>query len=111
MQDFAKDFESLDGAKKVRHICIHLQETAQPHPMSIKWSRLLRIAADKTQQFDEGDINHWPCCYYVQVVKLKAFSKFENTTEALAAATSLVDSKLSKGGLSRSIRVLGCVGV
>jgi nucleolar protein 58 len=32
----------------------------------------------------------------VQLVKLKAFSKFENTTEALAAATSLVDSKLSK---------------
>lgn len=33
----------------------------------------------------------------LQVVKLKAFSKFENTTEALAAATALVDSKLSKG--------------
>eukprot|EP00877_Chromochloris_zofingiensis_P001898 jgi/Chrzof1/11709/Cz06g06120.t1 len=32
-----------------------------------------------------------------KVVKLKAFSKFENTTEALAAATALVDSKLSKG--------------
>jgi hypothetical protein len=30
------------------------------------------------------------------MVKLKAFSKFENTTEALAAATALVDSKLSK---------------
>lgn len=35
---------------------------------------------------------------FVQVVKLKAFSKFDNTTEALAAATALVDSKLSKGG-------------
>lgn len=34
-----------------------------------------------------------------QVVKLKAFSKFDNTTEALAAATALVDSKLSKGCL------------
>jgi len=32
-----------------------------------------------------------------KVVKLKAFSKFENTTEALAAAAALVDSKLSKG--------------
>jgi hypothetical protein len=32
-----------------------------------------------------------------QVVKLKAFSKFQNTTEALAAATALVDSKLDKG--------------
>ena len=31
------------------------------------------------------------------MVKLKAFSKFENTTEALQAAASLVDSKLSKG--------------
>ena len=31
------------------------------------------------------------------MVKLKAFSKFENTAEALAAATALVDSKLSKG--------------
>lgn len=33
----------------------------------------------------------------MQVVKLKAFSKFDNTTEALAAAASLTDSKLSKG--------------
>uniref|UniRef100_A0A7S0YG14 Nop domain-containing protein n=1 Tax=Polytomella parva TaxID=51329 RepID=A0A7S0YG14_9CHLO len=32
-----------------------------------------------------------------KIVKLKAFTKFENTTEALAAATALVDSKLSKG--------------
>ncbi|PRW56410.1 putative nucleolar 5-2 [Chlorella sorokiniana] len=32
-----------------------------------------------------------------KVVKLKAFSKFENTAEALQAAASLVDSKLSKG--------------
>ena len=32
-----------------------------------------------------------------KVVKLKAFNKCENTTEALAAAAALVDSKLSKG--------------
>ena len=32
-----------------------------------------------------------------QVVKLKAFSKFDNTAEALAAASAVVDSKLSKG--------------
>ncbi|XP_020272978.1 probable nucleolar protein 5-2 [Asparagus officinalis] len=31
-----------------------------------------------------------------QVVKLKAFSKFENTSEALAASTLLIDSKPSK---------------
>ncbi|XP_058195086.1 probable nucleolar protein 5-2 isoform X2 [Rhododendron vialii] len=33
----------------------------------------------------------------VLVVKLKAFSKFENTSEALSAATLLIDSKPSKG--------------
>eukprot|EP00891_Asterochloris_glomerata_P000764 jgi/Astpho2/764/e_gw1.00016.56.1_t len=33
----------------------------------------------------------------LKMVKLKAFGKFENTTDALAAAASLVDSKLSKG--------------
>ncbi|GAB4813880.1 hypothetical protein N2152v2_000926 [Parachlorella kessleri] len=32
-----------------------------------------------------------------KVVKLKSFTKFENTAEALQAAASLVDSKLSKG--------------
>jgi hypothetical protein len=31
-----------------------------------------------------------------QVVKLKAFSKFEDTTSALAAATSICDGKLDK---------------
>jgi len=30
-------------------------------------------------------------------VKLKHFQKFENTTDALAAASALVDSKISKG--------------
>ena len=30
-------------------------------------------------------------------MKLKAFSKFENTSEALEAATLLIDSKPSKG--------------
>lgn len=39
-----------------------------------------------------------------QVVKLKAFSKFENTTEALSAATLLIDSKPSKG-LRKFLRV------
>ena len=41
----------------------------------------------------------WPRHAPVQVVKLKAFSKFDNTAEALAAATALVESKLSKGAL------------
>lgn len=35
--------------------------------------------------------------YLLQVVKLKAFSKFENTSEALEAVTKLLDSSLSKG--------------
>ncbi len=38
-----------------------------------------------------------PSATPLQVVKLKAFSKFENTTEALAGAAALTDSKLSKG--------------
>jgi len=38
------------------------------------------------------------------VVKLKAFSKFENTSEALEAATLLIDSKPSKG-LRKFLRV------
>ncbi len=33
----------------------------------------------------------------MQMVKLKAFDKFESTTDALNAATHLVDSKLPKG--------------
>jgi len=32
-----------------------------------------------------------------KIVKLKHFQKFENTTDALAAASALVDSKISKG--------------
>uniref|UniRef100_A0A2N9IZK5 Nop domain-containing protein n=1 Tax=Fagus sylvatica TaxID=28930 RepID=A0A2N9IZK5_FAGSY len=39
-----------------------------------------------------------------QVVKLKAFSKFENTSEALEAATLLIDGKPSKG-LRKFLRV------
>ncbi len=35
-----------------------------------------------------------------QVVKLTSFNKFDNTTDALAAATALVDSKLSKGAVA-----------
>lgn len=38
------------------------------------------------------------------MVKLKAFSKFENTSEALEAATLLIDSKPSKG-LRKFLRV------
>lgn len=39
-----------------------------------------------------------------QVVKLKAFSKFDNTSEALEAATLLIDGKASKG-LRKFLRV------
>ena len=44
----------------------------------------------------------------LQVAKLKAFSKFENTAEALQAAASLVDSKLSKGGLPTTAVPAAC---
>lgn len=37
------------------------------------------------------------------MVKLKAFSKFENTSEALEAASLLIESKASKG-LRRFLR-------
>ncbi|KAL6966237.1 Ribosomal RNA processing protein 1 A [Sarracenia purpurea var. burkii] len=40
---------------------------------------------------DEGKLSK------VEVVKLKAFSKFDNTSEALSAATLLIESKPSKG--------------
>ncbi len=45
-----------------------------------------------------------------QVVKLKSFSKFDNTAEALQAAASLVDSKLSKGvrGTLLRCQLVGC---
>ncbi|CAL0334168.1 unnamed protein product [Lupinus luteus] len=39
-----------------------------------------------------------------QIVKLKAFSKFENTSEALEAATLLIEGKASKG-LRKFLRV------
>ena len=41
----------------------------------------------------------------LQVVKLKAFSKFDSTVDALTSTAALVDSKLPKGGrLSKSMR-------
>ena len=39
----------------------------------------------------------------LQVVKLKHFHKFDNTADALASACALVDSKLSKGRVTRPI--------
>ena len=46
-----------------------------------------------------------PLSIIFQIVKLKAFEKFETTTDALAAATALVDSKLSKCELRRGERM------
>ncbi|KAL1833256.1 hypothetical protein DCAR_0103331 [Daucus carota subsp. sativus] len=45
---------------------------------------------DLSKEFDTVDTAR-------KIVKLKAFSKFENTSEALSAATLLIDSKPSKG--------------
>ncbi|KAG8379658.1 hypothetical protein BUALT_Bualt07G0112000 [Buddleja alternifolia] len=43
-----------------------------------------------------------------QVVKLKAFSKFENTSEALSAAILLIESKPSKGNTSEHDELSMC---
>ena len=44
---------------------------------------------DLTQDFSSGEKAN-------QILKLAAFSKFENTTDALSAVTALVDGKMSK---------------
>ena len=46
--------------------------------------------------------------YSVQVVSLKAWTKFKDTTDALSAATALVEGKLSKGLVS--LKELGLQG-
>lgn len=76
LQDLYKDFETLDSAKKVSLLLLW---NASCHHHCL--------------------LDYLSSNWVLQVVKLKAFSKFENTTEALAAATALVESKLSKGEL------------
>lgn len=39
---------------------------------------------------------NWPVYFHVPSVKLKAFQKFENTTDALSAVTGIVEGKLPK---------------
>lgn len=53
---------------------------------------------DKTKIASAEDVfRHFDTVEHAQqVVKLKAFSKFEDTTSALAAATSICDGKLDK---------------
>lgn len=51
--------------------------------------KLLKADTDLWEHFETPEAAE-------KAVKLKAFSKFDNTTEALAAATALVESKLSK---------------
>lgn len=41
-------------------------------------------------------LSYYLSCLHNQVVKLKAFSKFENTSEALEATSLLIDGKPSK---------------
>lgn len=55
------------------------------------------LKEDRLQKVDDLFQDFEDASSASKFVKLKAFSKFENTTEALAAATALVDSKLSKG--------------
>jgi nucleolar protein 58 len=76
-QDVWEDFETLEAAKKVGFACAPPRLPRPPPPPPASPPPLLFAAP--------------------QVAKLKAFSKFENMTEALEAAASLVDSKLTKG--------------
>ena len=46
-----------------------------------------------------GAWSHMRLLLPLQVVRLQAFSKFDSTIDALAAATALVDSKLGKSKL------------
>ncbi|RZR85306.1 hypothetical protein BHM03_00012266 [Ensete ventricosum] len=48
-------------------------------------------------KFSVCDHNAFTLLFFYQIVKLKAFNKFENTSDALSAATLLIDSKPSKG--------------
>ncbi|KAJ8443790.1 hypothetical protein Cgig2_017271 [Carnegiea gigantea] len=73
VDDLWKEFTTADSARKSL-----LCNTAAKAHSSIDW--LIPVFENVSQ-----------------VVKLKAFDKFENTAEALSAATLLIDSKPSKG--------------
>ena len=86
-EDVGADFASLDQAQKV---CADVHEKALGNAMELGF---LACAAALCPCLPRT-LRRPPL--RVQMVKLKAFSKFQNTTEALEAATALVDSKLSK---------------
>ena len=75
LQDLWDDFETLEDAHKVRYFSI----------LVVFFSR----SAGKTLNIT-GSVA-------LQVVKLKAFSKFDCTVDALTSTAALVDSKLPKG--------------
>lgn len=115
-QDLYKDFETLDDAQKVRPTTwLTCGRGRGPAPQGgalggrrrrLRQRRRLaceqRHTSWRTHPGPPSDPPHPHRPLAQQIVKLKAFSKFANTTEALAAATALVDSKLDKGARSCS---------
>lgn len=75
MQDLWGDFETLDDAHKVRHHSIFVVFVSR----------------------SAGETSCIAACVALQVVKLKAFSKFDSTVDALTSTAAIVDSKLPKG--------------
>lgn len=110
-QDVWSSFETLDAAKKVGGRCRAKGKGRGPrrHARQARlleggeggWSLPLPAwhAGRRCNNIHShhARIHQHLTLSWAQVVKLKAFSKFENTAEALQAAASIVDSKLSKG--------------
>jgi len=78
-----KEFESPEKAKK-----LYAPNCAEHAPAACGGRRLIGMRADATGCRLGGGVRR---------LKLKAFGKFENTAEALGAATAIADGKLSKG--------------
>ncbi|KAH7543184.1 hypothetical protein FEM48_Zijuj02G0156400 [Ziziphus jujuba var. spinosa] len=94
VEDLWKDFSSSDSARKVISLSLSLSDTK-------KWFLYNESPIGRPELFLNDCIfsSVWFsfCDLSIKVVELKAFSKFENTSEALEAATLLIDSKPSKG--------------
>jgi predicted DNA-binding WGR domain protein len=81
----------LDGRHPFRHIMLALFETPAGFALfKVLNEGKLDNAEELWKEFETPEVAR-------KMVKLKAFDKFESTTDALNAATHLVDSKLPKG--------------
>eukprot|EP00884_Botryococcus_braunii_P011038 jgi/Botrbrau1/19936/Bobra.0059s0053.1 len=75
--------------RKIRSTCYFCLKTAAGYAIfKVLDEGKLQHAEDLWTYFSDASTAN-------RIVKLEAFKKFENTTDALAAATALVDSKLS----------------